>query len=282
MICQKGLVMIVFPKAKINIGLKITGKRPDGFHNIETFLCPMELYDALELVVTAEDSAGDNLTVTGIMREDDPDNNLVMKAVKLMRQSFNFPALDIHLHKTIPPGSGLGGGSSDAAAMLRALNKKFGFGLTSEELRSFAGLLGSDITFFIDSTPSFAEGTGNILSEFHLNLTGCRFVILFPDISVSTAEAYARCVPAAAGSPSLRESLALPVSQWRDRVSNDFEEIIFSSYPQLDELKRGLYEAGALYASMSGSGSALYGIFTEEPQLSPRLEQYRLSLSRMI
>lgn len=271
-----GTAMVVFPKAKINIGLRIVEKRPDGFHNIETFFYPVGLADALEFVVRKDNRKHDTLRVTGIMEESDPENNLVMKAVNLMRRSFDFPHIRIHLHKTIPVGAGLGGGSSDAAAMLKALNRYFSFGLNSEELRSFAGRLGSDAPFFIDSTPSFAEGVGNILSEFPLDLKDYHIRILFPGLNISTAEAYAGCVPCRTGL-SLRQLLVLPVSEWRGRVVNDFELSIFRLYPELGKLKIALYEAGALYASMSGSGSVVYGIFREEPDLPRSLSKYLLN-----
>ncbi len=273
--------MLVFPGAKINIGLRIMEKRPDGFHNIETFFYPVSLSDALEFVVRKDARKGDTIRVTGLMTETDPENNLVMKAVKTMRHSFDFPPLKIHLHKNIPVGAGLGGGSSDAAGMLRLLNRYFGFGLTSEELRSFAGVVGSDAPFFIDGTPSFAEGVGNILSEFPLDLSRYHIVILYPGTNISTAMAYAGCVPCPTGL-SLRQLLVLPVSEWRGRVINDFELNIFRSHPQVGRLKVGLYEAGALYASMSGSGSAVYGIFDAEPDLPPELARYRLTMSRSV
>ena len=267
--------MVVFPRAKINIGLRIVEKRPDGFHNIETFFYPVPVADALEFIVRKDGRKTDTLKVTGVMDEDNPDNNLVMKALKLMRESFDFPWLKLHLHKVIPVGAGLGGGSSDAAGMLKALNRYFGFGLNSEELRSFAGRLGSDAPFFIDSSPSFAEGMGNILSEVPLDLSSFHIEILYPDINSGTAEAYASCVPCPAGF-SLRQLLSLPVSEWRGRVINDFELNIFMKYPLIGELKMSLYEAGAIYASLSGSGSAVYGIFREKPDLPAALSKYLL------
>jgi 4-diphosphocytidyl-2-C-methyl-D-erythritol kinase len=281
LIFQQSPVMVVFPKAKINIGLRIMEKRPDGYHNIETFFYPVDLADALEFVVRKDSRRGDTLKVTGVMEESDPDNNLVMKAVKVMRQSFDFPGIRIHLHKNIPVGAGLGGGSSDAAWMIKALNKYFSFGLNAEELRSIAGRIGSDAPFFIDGTPSFAEGVGNILSEFPLDLSRYHIVILYPDTNISTAEAYAGCVPCTTGL-SLRQLLNLPASEWRGRVINDFELNIFSSYPQVGRIKMALYEAGALYASMSGSGSAVYGIFDEDPVLPPELARYRLNTGDML
>ncbi len=265
--------MVVFPKAKINIGLRILEKRPDGFHNIETFFYPVPLCDALEFVVRKDGRRSDSLKITGLMNDEDSDNNLVLKAVKLMRESFSIPFLRIHLHKNIPVGAGLGGGSSDAAGMLKALNRYFGFNLTSEELHSFAGQLGSDAPFFIDATPSFAEGVGNILSEFPVDLSKYYFVLLNPGLNVSTPEAYAGCVPCPTG-VSLRQMLNLSVDSWRGRVVNDFELSIFMVYPLIGQIKMALYEAGALYASMSGSGSTVYGIFSEKIRLPESLSQY--------
>jgi 4-diphosphocytidyl-2-C-methyl-D-erythritol kinase len=276
LISQTGTHMVVFPRAKINIGLRIVEKRPDGFHNIETFFYPVAVADALEFVVHRDSRRDDSLKVTGLMEDSDPDNNLVMKAVKLMRRSFDFPGIRIHLHKGIPVGAGLGGGSSDAAGMLRALNRYFNFGLNAEELRSIAGRLGSDVPFFIDSTPSFAEGTGNILSELPLDLGSYHISILYPGINISTAEAYAACVPMPEGE-SLRQLLSLPVTEWRDSVMNDFEPVIAARYPLIESLKSSLYEAGAFFASMSGSGSAVFGIFKKKPQLPGDVAKYLLN-----
>jgi 4-diphosphocytidyl-2-C-methyl-D-erythritol kinase len=265
--------MIIFPRAKINIGLRILEKRPDGFHNIETCFYPIPLCDALEFVIRKDGRKTDNMKITGLMNDDDVDNNLVIKAVKLMRESFSIPYLRIHLHKNIPVGAGLGGGSSDAAGMLKALNKYFGFNLTSEELHTFAGRMGSDAPFFIDGTPSFAEGVGNILSEFPVDLSRYYFVMLNPGLNISTAEAYQGCIPCPTGL-SLRQMLTLPIESWRSRVVNDFELSIFISHPLVGELKMALYEAGALYASMSGSGSTVYALFKEKTNLPESISRY--------
>ncbi len=268
--------MVVFPKAKINIGLRIVEKRPDGFHNIETFFYPVDLADALEFVVRKDGRKSDSLKVTGVMDDNDPENNLVMKAVRLMRESFDFPWLKIHLHKAIPVGAGLGGGSSDAAGMLRALNRYFRFGLNSEELRSFAGRLGSDAPFFIDSTPSFAEGVGNILSEVPLDLNDYTICLLYPGLNINTSEAYAGCIPGRSRS-SLKQYLDMPLDEWRGKMVNDFEANVFQKYPEIGEIKLALYEAGALYASLSGSGSTVYGIFREETTLPDHLSKHLLT-----
>jgi len=272
--------MVVFPRAKINIGLRILEKRPDGFHNIETFFYPVDIADALEFVVRKDGRRSDSLKVTGIMEDDNPDNNLVMRAVGLMRESFDFPSIKIHLHKVIPVGAGLGGGSSDAAWMLKALNRYFKFGLTSEELRSFAGKIGSDAPFFIDSSPSFAEGVGNILSEVPLDLSDYTIHLFYPNLNIETREAYAGCVACRSGF-SLRQLLNLPVNEWRGRVVNDFELNIFRTFPQVGEIKMALYEAGALYASLSGSGSTVYGIFRGKPDLPDHLSKFLLDSAQL-
>jgi len=267
--------MIVFPRAKINIGLRILEKRPDGFHNIETYFYPVPLSDALEFVVRKDGKKSDSIKITGLMNDDDAENNLVAKAVRLMRESFSIPYLKIHLHKNIPVGAGLGGGSSDASAMLRALNRYFGFNLTPEELHTFAGRLGSDAPFFIDGTPSFAEGVGNILSEFPVDLSSYYFVMLNPGLNINTAQAYRDCIPCPTGL-SLRQLLTLPVESWRGRVVNDFELNIFISHPLIGELKMALYEAGAIYASMSGSGSTVYALFKEKINLPDSISGYKI------
>jgi 4-diphosphocytidyl-2-C-methyl-D-erythritol kinase len=267
------VIMIVFPRAKINIGLRILEKRPDGFHNIETYFYPIPLCDALEFVVRKDGRKSDIIRVTGLMKDTDVDNNLVVKAVKLMRESFSIPYLKIHLHKNIPIGAGLGGGSSDAAYMLKSLNRYFGFNLTSEELHTFAGRLGSDAPFFIDVAPSYAEGVGNILSELPVDLSKYYFVILNPGLNISTVQAYKDCIPCPSGL-SLRQLLSLPVESWRGRVVNDFELNIFISHPLVGELKMALYEAGAIYASMSGSGSTVYALFKEKTNLPDAISKF--------
>lgn len=265
--------MVIFPKAKINLGLRITGKRPDGFHDIETIFYPVCFCDALELVVNAEDQEKDHITVTGIDIESDPANNLVIKAVRRLRESYQLPSLKIHLHKVIPAGAGLGGGSSDAAATLKVMNRIFELALTPQELKTTALTLGSDCPFFIDCQPAFATGRGENLKPVDAVLEGLHVVLTNPGIHVATKEAYMNCVPS---SPevSLPELIQYPVSEWKDRIINDFEKTIFAKYPQIGIIKRVLYNHGALFSSMSGSGSTVFGIFNEKPEIPAILKDY--------
>jgi 4-diphosphocytidyl-2-C-methyl-D-erythritol kinase len=264
--------MLVFPKAKINLGLRITGKRNDGYHNIETIFYPVSLYDALEIVVNTNASNGDILTLTGYNLPDSTEDNLVIRSVQKLRESFPIPFLKIHLHKNIPAGAGLGGGSSDAACMLKTLDRIFGLSLSVDKLKSIAAGLGSDCPFFIDCQPAFASGRGEILVPVKSVLNGFYGVLLNPGISVSTKEAYDNCV-ASIPETSLNELIDTPVVEWKELVVNDFEKTIFKRYPQIKMIKQDLYDSGAVYSSMSGSGSAVFGIFNERPVIPERLKK---------
>jgi 4-diphosphocytidyl-2-C-methyl-D-erythritol kinase len=265
--------MILFPKAKINLGLSITGKRPDGFHNIETIFYPVNICDALEFVESDNTEKTDILTVTGIETGSSTDDNLVMKSVKLLREKHLFPSLKIHLHKVIPAGAGLGGGSSDASFMLKSLNRHYGLDISSEELRSMALGLGSDCPFFLDCEPSFASGRGEILKPLALDLSKYYLVLLNPGIGVNTREAYQNCSPA---TPlfDLYNIEKVSINEWKNVVFNDFEGYVFRKHPVIGQLKEGLYQAGALFSSMSGSGSSVFGIFAKEPALPGKLQDY--------
>jgi 4-diphosphocytidyl-2-C-methyl-D-erythritol kinase len=264
--------MLVFPKAKINLGLRITGKRTDGYHDIETVFYPVGLSDALELVSDFK-SSGDRLTVTGSELPGRKEDNIVLGAIKKLREGRPIPFLKIHLHKIIPAGSGLGGGSSDAAFMLRALNKMFSLSLSRDELKAIAAGLGSDCPFFIDCQPSFATGRGEILSPVDNVLDGFFTVLLNPGISISTKEAYERCLPGR-HERSLRKLINFPVSEWKDLIVNDFERTVFIIHPEIKAIKQSLYSSGAIYSSMSGSGSTVYGIFKEKPLIPANLRKY--------
>lgn len=264
--------MLVFPKAKINLGLRITGKRPDGYHDIETVFYPVGLTDALELVSDPKGS-GDRLTVTGSELPGRKEDNIVLKAVIKLRDAYPIPFLNIHLHKIIPAGAGLGGGSSDAAFMIRALNKMFCLSLNTDELKAIAARLGSDCPFFIDCQPAFASGRGEILSPVDKVLDGFYTVLLNPGILISTKEAYENCMPAIP-ERSLRKLIDNPVSEWKDLIVNDFERTVFISHPEIKYIKQTLYSSGAIYSSMSGSGSTVYGIFSEKPVIPGNLRKY--------
>ena len=254
--------MITYPNAKINIGLNITERRPDGYHNIESVFYPINLQDAVEIkTIEGEEPQGEyKLKVSGTILDGTPDDNLVVKAYQLLRKDFNFPAQKIHLYKHIPVGAGLGGGSSDAAAIIKMLNEKFALGLTSEQMQNYAVQIGADCPFFINNTPVFATGIGNIFTPIEFSLHGKTILLVKPDIFVSTRDAYALVKPSPAAIP-LTEAIKQPISEWKQIITNDFEKSVFAKYPEIAAIKDKLYDMGALYASMSGSGSAVYGIF---------------------
>lgn len=256
--------MLTFPNAKINIGLNITEKRPDGYHTIETVFYPIGLCDVLEIAPST--SCTDySFSSSGIAIGGDPENNLIIKALRLLCIDYVIPPVDISLIKNIPFGAGLGGGSSDAAFMLKALNELFELKVSVEKLEAYALKLGADCPVFIQNKAVFATGIGHIFSDVQVSLDGYFLVLIKPDMHVSTPEAYAKVVPQ---KPEfdLRESIQLPVSEWKNRIKNDFEPSVFARFPAIAHLKEKLYDAGACYASLSGSGSSVYGLFTHEPQ----------------
>jgi 4-diphosphocytidyl-2-C-methyl-D-erythritol kinase len=259
-------IMLIFPKAKINIGLRIIEKRSDGYHNIETVFFPIGLRDAIEFIVPGIPLEADHLTVTGNITDCRPFDNLVIKAVIKFRKKFLIPFLNIHLYKVIPVGAGLGGGSSDAANMLKSLNRFFNAGLDIEELKILASEIGSDCSFFIESIPVFAEGRGEIIRPLSLNLEGYHFILLNPGIHVSTKESYENCIPHKPIN-KLEELVLQPLTEWKNLIINDFEEIVFKKYPIIKDFKEKLYRLGAVYSSMSGSGSVVYGIFNKKPDI---------------
>jgi len=253
--------MISFPNCKINIGLNIVGKRTDGFHNIETIFFPLALCDALE-VLLLPDNMSDEFSIEGVTIDGDPDQNLCMKALRLMQNKITLPKLKIILQKNIPIGAGLGGGSADAAFTLKLINEFGRCGFSDEKLIEMASQLGSDCAFFVINKPVFAEGKGDVMTPVFVNLEGYSIVIVKPPVFVSTAEAYSGVCPKVP-EYSLKELVLLPVSEWPGLIRNDFEETIFPKYPEIAAIKQSLYEMGAVYASMSGSGSSVFGIFNE-------------------
>lgn len=265
--------MIIFPNAKINIGLWITSKRADGYHNIKTIFYPVRgLCDILEFVTSPTNNCYDNITDSGIPVGPDPSDNIVLKALTLMRKRVKIPFLEIHLHKVIPPGAGLGGGSSDAAFLISAVNRHFNLGLSNEELSSIALSAGSDCPFFLGGTPACAEGRGDILSPVDYIKDKLHILIVWPGIHVSTAEAYSNCTPLPR-EDTLTSYFSLPPEEWKHFITNDFEESVFSKHPFLAEIKEKLYSSGALYSAMTGSGSAVYGIFSKSPVIPSGLEK---------
>lgn len=254
--------MITFPNAKINIGLHITSRRTDGYHNIETLFYPISLCDVLEIVPTTGDKT--TLSITGIKVDGEVEDNLIMKAYRLLQATYKLPAVEIHLHKVIPFGAGLGGGSSDAAFTLRMLRDMFNLPLSDDELAALASRLGADCPFFIYNKPLIATGIGDRFSPIDFSLAGKHILLVKPPIHVSTAEAYAQVVPATPDI-ALRDKISVSPSLWNGSVVNDFENSVFLSHPRIAAIKQRLYDMGALYAAMSGSGSSVFGIFSSEP-----------------
>lgn len=252
--------MVVFPNAKINIGLNVVEKRSDGFHNIESIFYPvMELYDVLELIKS--DQTGVEFVSTGIdIPVTEGEKNLCEKAYDLLRNDFDISGVKTHLHKVIPIGAGLGGGSSDAAFMLKALNELFELNITNQELIKYAQKLGSDCAFFIENKPVYAYNKGDEFDFIGLDLSACEIKIKYPEIHISTVEAYAGIVPQLS-SEQLKELIKQPIETWKEKIKNDFENSIFPNHPKIEELKAKMYHDGAKFASMTGSGSAVFGIF---------------------
>ena len=252
--------MITFPNAKINLGLNVVSRREDGYHNLETVFYPVELRDALEFVPAKKTA----LTILGLPVDGDIERNLVVRAFRLLQNEFQLPELEIALLKHIPMGAGLGGGSSDAAFMLKSINTHFELHLSGVQLESYAAKLGADCPFFIRNEPVFASGIGTEFTSIDLSLKGYYLVLIKPDIHVSTAEAYAQVICQRWEIP-LIEVIKMPLVKWEEFLVNDFEKSVFAAHSELAILKEKLYEFGAIYASMSGSGSTLYGIFKEKP-----------------
>ena len=250
--------MLSFPNCKINLGLKILRRRGDGFHDLETIFYPLPLRDILEVVRSPDLE----FTATGRLIPGDPDANLTIRAWRLLRH--DFPDLPfVHMHKQIPIGGGLGGGSADGAFLLQLLNRQFQLGLDAGHLARYAEQLGSDCPFFLINQPCFGQGRGERLEPLTLDLSAYSFLLVHPGIHIHTAGAFSRCRPDDSG-PSLRSLITQPIEQWRDTLVNDFESSLFNEYPVLRDIKQTLYDRGALYAAMTGSGSCLFGIFEKQ------------------
>lgn len=269
--------MVVFPNCKINLGLNIIRKRADNYHDLETVFYPLSITDALE-VITSEKQDEENViqfNSTGLQIDGTTENNLCIKAYHILKKDYpNLPSIKMHLHKAIPMGAGLGGGSADGAFTLKLLNNKFNLGLSKEQLINYSLRLGSDCPFFIMNKPCFATSRGEILEEIKIDLSDYKFVIVNPGIHINTGWAFSKIKPAQP-QQSIKEIIQLPVEQWKDLLENDFEEAVVSNYPDLKMMKDNLYNAGAVYASMSGSGSTFYGIFRKEDAV--QLNQFSLN-----
>ncbi len=255
--------MVVFPNAKINLGLNITEKRTDGFHNILSCFYPVNWTDVLEILPAAKLQ----FQSSGIPIPGNPEENLVVKAWELLHADFNIDPVNIHLHKVIPIGAGLGGGSADGTFAIKALNELFSLKLSSQQMQAYAKQLGSDCPFFVENKPVLVSGTGDVFEETPLSLKGKFLVLVYPNMHITTGEAY-RSIKPKFPKHVPADILVKDMATWREFLSNDFETGLSSSYEVIGEIKQRLYESGASYASMSGSGSAIYGIFDKETNLS--------------
>lgn len=259
--------MICFPNAKINLGLHVVERLASGYHHIETLFYPIPLCDALEFEIDTEARA-DSLELYGIEIDSKQADNLVMKALNRMRQVAEIPWLKIALLKRIPSGAGLGGGSSDAASMLQMLNEQFKIGLKREQLQAMALELGADCPFFLHNQPTLASGLGEVFTSVEApKLSGLQIVLVKANIHIHTGKAYQSLSKVGPHTPKLKEIIEAPLSSWRESLTNDFEEVVFAWHPQLQAIKDKLYQMGALYAAMSGSGSTIYGIFESPVEL---------------
>lgn len=252
--------MITFPNAKINLGLNIVEKRSDGYHNLETVFYPVQIEDALEVISMENSKEEFKLEVLGIPVAGNPNDNLVVKAYRLLKEKFDLPPISIILQKQIPSGAGMGGGSADGAFMLKLLNEQFKLNLSQTELEETATKLGADCPFFIANKPIYATGIGNVFSSINISLKGHYIVIVKPDIFVSTKDAFALIKPLVP-QKRITDIIQMPIENWKEYLVNDFEKSVFTQYPEIGKIKEELYKVGAVYASMSGSGSSLFGIF---------------------
>lgn len=259
--------MICFPNAKINLGLNITEKRNDGFHNIETVFYPINWTDALEVVEHKNSAQEFNLHLSGIPISGSLEDNLLYKAYQLIKKETKVPFVDVYLHKNLPMGAGLGGGSSDAAFFINLINDQFALNLNETKRLDIARQLGSDCAFFIKNKPVFAYEKGDVFKELNLDLSMYSIVVIYPNVHSNTKEAYSLVKPSIP-KKSLTDILGQPIETWKNDLKNDFEHSIFSKYPVVAEIKNELYSQGAVYACMSGSGSAVFGVFETIPDLN--------------
>lgn len=252
--------MLLLPNCKINIGLNIVSKRSDGYHNLETVFFPIPLRDNLEFKEIENEDVPYRLVSGGVPIEGKPEDNLIVKVYLDMKAEFNLPALELSLYKNIPMGAGLGGGSSDAAAMMKGLNEAYNLQLSAEDMEKRLAKFGADCPFFVRNKPAYATGIGDELTNCNVSLKDKFIVLVKPDVFVSTKEAYAHVTPKLPAIP-LAEAIKLPIETWKEQIVNNFEQSVFPFHPELPAIKQTLYDMGAVYASMSGSGSTMYGIF---------------------
>ncbi len=272
--------MIVFPNAKINIGLYITSKRSDGYHNIETIFYPiMKCNDILEVINSP--LGIDKFSCSGLKIDGKAEDNLCMKALRLMRQYAEIPPVLVHLHKEIPAGSGLGGGSADAAFMLKLLNQQYNINLSDFQLMEIASDIGADCSFFIKNQPVLARGIGNKFFDIQLSLKGLWILIVVPDLHINTELAYST-ISLQFEDESIEEKIIKPVTAWQGLISNTFEVPLSKEYPIINKIREKMFEAGALYVSLSGSGAAIYGLFKSKPLLGDWSFKFKTHIERLV
>ncbi|GAB4205251.1 MAG: 4-(cytidine 5'-diphospho)-2-C-methyl-D-erythritol kinase [Bacteroidia bacterium] len=259
--------MIVFSNSKINLGLWILNKRPDGYHNISTIFYPIHWCDIIEIIPNDSEQNQINIQTSGISLNIPSNHNIIYKAYRLLLDKYgNLPALKIFLHKNVPFGAGLGAGSANAAFFIKSCNSLLNLNMTPEEMKNISSTLGADCAFFIDNIPALASQKGDVLSHIPLSLHQYYILVIFPNIPISTQEAYRNIMPFER-KESLLDIVQLPITEWKNYLTNDFENNIFKTYPLIEKIKQSLYENGAVYASMSGSGSSVYGIFNDKPDI---------------
>jgi 4-diphosphocytidyl-2-C-methyl-D-erythritol kinase len=259
--------MVLFPNCKINLGLNIIRQRPDGYHDLETVFYPLAIQDALEMIENGNTKEDVRISLSGIPLNGKQEDNLCFKAYSLLKNDFpQLPAVLIHIHKAIPAGSGLGGGSADGAFALKLLNEKFDLKLSSKQLINYATQLGSDCPFFIINKPCFGTGRGEFLEPVPVDLSAYKLVVINPGIHVSTSEVFS-LQKAASDSKSVKEVIQQPIETWQTELKNELEKPVFKKYPEIESIKAKLYRSGAIYASMTGSGSTIYAIFSKETEL---------------
>ena len=259
--------MINFPIAKINLGLNVVSKREDGYHNLETVFYPVPIKDALEVFPMEDGFPSDvrcDLKVTNLFIDGDEQKNLVVKAYNMIAQDYELPRVHVHLYKHIPTQAGMGGGSSNCAYMIRLLNEMFSLGMSDEKMIGYAARLGADCAFFIKAQPAYAEGIGEKLQPISIDLSGCKMLVVRPNIPVSTKEAFSLITPQVPKKNCL-DIVRQPIETWKDELVNDFERSVFAIHPEIGRLKEMMYEQGAVYAAMSGSGSSVFGLFSDTP-----------------
>ena len=270
--------MISYPHAKINLGLNVVSKRADGYHNLETVFYPIQWCDIMEILPGPQHSKGIEVHMSGLPVAGKHADNLCVKAYELLRKNYPVRSVKLYLDKQIPMGAGLGGGSSDAAFFVKSMNEIFSLGISDDDMRALVMQLGSDCAFFIDGKPVYAEERGDRFFPVTVSLKGYHVVVVYPNIHVATSTAFANIYPATPAFNCRDVVTKEPIENWKNLLTNDFEKTVFAAHPEIEDVRKKLYDAGAVYASMSGSGSAVYGIFSSTPNLSSEFTSMQVKI----